>query len=195
MKQNLSLLYIWKKCSSNKYSWWVSSPSSKMKSALTLMSVVLTFILSKTSKGSKLTARLRKTKRSKARKAPQPFLSKILFSCATKYHLSESNARIDLNQTINSRAVFFIGSSDLKSVTNLSPTWAVFKICHQHRCSRGQPCLYFEHMVSISDFEKKMIWFWKFFTILRLLNFDLTNSFQNFRISVNMYFMALYIQT
>ena len=82
-----------KKCSSNKYSWWVSSPSSKMKSALTLMSVVLTFILSKTSKGSKLTARLRKTKRSKARKAPQPFLSKILFSCATKYHLSESNAR------------------------------------------------------------------------------------------------------
>ena len=109
-----------KKCSSNKYSWWVSSPSSKMKSALTLMSVVLTFILSKTSKGSKLTARLRKTKRSKARKAPQPFLSKILFSCATKYHLSESNARVDLSQTINSRAVFFIGCSDLADeVTNI----------------------------------------------------------------------------
>ena len=93
MFKNLSLLYRWKTALQTKNFWWVSSPSSKMKSALTLMSVVLTFILSKTSKGSKLTARLRKTKRSKARKAPQPFLSKILFSCATKNQLSESNAR------------------------------------------------------------------------------------------------------
>ena len=84
MFKNLSLLYRWKTALQTKNFWWVSSPSSKMKSALTLMSVVLTFILSKTSKGSKLTARLRKTKRKKARKAPQPFLSKILFSWASK---------------------------------------------------------------------------------------------------------------